>query len=77
VPPRPEIIDRLFDARYELEKALFITKAQAEKRYAAVLAEAATQFDCAPDELRDAPWLREYYRGWKIEKGLIIKRNRK
>jgi isopentenyldiphosphate isomerase len=70
VPPRPEIIDRLFEARYEYETALFETKAQAEVRYVVVLLEAAAKYNCAPDELRHARWLTPYYRDWQIQEKL-------
>lgn len=49
--PRPEIIDRLFDARYEYERAIFLTKAQARKRYRDVLLEATAKYRCTEEEL--------------------------
>jgi hypothetical protein len=76
VPPRPKIIDRLFEARHEYETALFSTKAQAEKKYLAVLEEAATQYGCEPAELRSPAWMAEFYRDWMVENGLR-KRNRR
>jgi hypothetical protein len=76
VPPRPKIIDRLFEARHEYETALFSTKAQAEKKYLAVLEEAAAEYGCEAEELRSPSWMAPFYRDWKVENGLL-QRNRR
>ena len=70
MPPRPEIIDRLFEARYEYETALFASKAQAEQRYNDVLLEAADKYNCTPDELRHRRSLTPFYRDWIIQNKL-------
>jgi hypothetical protein len=69
VPLRPEIIDRLFEARYEREKATFADKAQADQRFRAVLREAAALFECSPEELQ-ASWMNQYYLEWQVQNKL-------
>lgn len=62
--PWPEIIVRLFQARYDYEWAPFVTKAQAKERFDAVVLEVTVQFNCSKDELLSARWYHEYYREW-------------
>jgi hypothetical protein len=62
--PWPEIIVRLFKARYDLEWAQFVAKAQAKKHFDAVVMEVTGRFNCTRDELLSAQWYREYYLEW-------------
>jgi hypothetical protein len=68
--PRPEIIDRLFEARYEYEMTRFAAKAQAEERYQSILVEVTDRYHCSKDELLSSRWYREYYREWRRQNGL-------
>jgi len=60
--PRPEIIDQLFEARYEYETALFTDKAQARIRYRTIFLEVIAHYHC--DEIELHKVLRGHYREW-------------
>jgi hypothetical protein len=60
--PRPEIIDRLFEARYEYEMALFTDKAPARIRWRTIFLEIIQQYNCTEEALQQV--LRGHYREW-------------
>lgn len=60
--PRPEIIDRLFEARYEYEMALFIDKAQARIRWRTIFLEIIQHHNRTEEQLQQV--LRGRYREW-------------
>jgi hypothetical protein len=66
--PRPDLISRLHEAKYEMQMGLFGTKADRFARYDALLTEAAALYKCSKYELRQA--LNEDYRAWIRENRL-------